>query len=199
VSRHLAARKSIHGQEFTIMAFRHWFMCLAPTCGKHIVFMTEESMPVQPGRTHGEALENGGQPMPANSGGTGCLGALIYCAGYQPKTKKDCTIHKRGTEEFAPQPVVAVDPAWTDFATKVTNAWQAFQNSGWNLALRGANNYGEYRAPPGVKNILQRSGGVVVINGGTYTVSNSLTAGVSLHRQIPGGGFGAVQSFIYHL
>ena len=181
------------------MPYRHWFMCVAPNCRKHVVFMTESELVAQPGRTHGEALENGAQPMPANSGGTGCLGLLQPCAGFDMKTNKSCTIHTRGTDTINPQPVQSTDPAWTDFTTRVHNAWSAFQNSNWNLQLRGANNFGEYRAPPAVRNVHQASGGLVVINGGTYTISNSLTAGVSLHRQIPGGGFGNVQSFIYHL
>ena len=181
------------------MPYRHWFMCGAPNCGKHVVFMTENQLPVQPGRTHGEALDNGAQPMPANSGGAGCLGLLRFCAGFDMRTNRNCTIHTRGTENFQPQPVQVVDPAWTDFTQRVHAAWTAFQNSNWNLALRGANNFGEYRATPSVRNILQASGGLVVIQGGTYTISNSLSAGVSLHRPIPGGGFGNVQSFIFHL
>jgi hypothetical protein len=182
------------------MPFRHWFICSAPSCRKHVVIVTENELPVQPGRTHGEALENGALPMPKGStGGEGCLGVLSYCSGYQMKENRACTLHSHGTDNFMVPPPATVDPAWTDFAQRVNNAWQAFAASGYNVALRGANNYREYKAPPPVLGILQTSGGVVSINGAYYTISNSLTAGVSLHRPIPGGGTGNIRSFIFHL
>jgi hypothetical protein len=164
-----------------------------------VVFITENQQPVQPGRTHGEALDNGALAMPKGSGGDGCLGALTYCSGFNMATNSKCTLHTNGTDSFMVTPPATIDPAWADFAQRVSAAWGAFASSGYNLALRGANNFREYKAPPAVLQVLQGSGGVVSINGAVYTISNSLTAGVSLHRPIPDGGSGYARSFIYHL
>lgn len=181
------------------MASRHYFRCAG--CGKHLTYVTEHEMAVQPGRTHEEALDNGAQPAAARDPGPpGCMGLITYCSGFDIQSNRACVPAHRGTESIAVAQPPAADPNWNDFAGRVTAAWTAFVNSGYSPARRGANNFGEYHPPPSVLGVLQRSGGAVLINGATYIVSNSLTAGVSLHRTIPAAHqAGTIRSFIFHL
>jgi len=177
---------------------KHYFRCSA--CGKHVVSYTEESLPLQPGSTHGKALENGGSPAMSNdTGSAGCLGALTYCSGVAATPPfAPCVPPHPGSVLLQPQPEPIADPNWTEFAQKVSNAWSAFVNSGYSPTLRGANNHREYTVKPSVRNRLQA--GVVMIGKGVYTVSSSLHADVSLHRPIPAAHqVGNIRSFIFHL
>jgi len=128
------------------------------------------------------------------------MGELIFCSGFNVKANKNCQPAHKGTESFLPAPTVVNSPEWLDFVARVSGAWGNFAASGYNVAQRGANHHREYRVPPSVQQRLQASGGVINIIGATYTVANSLTAGVSLHRAIPPAHQTAtVRSFIFHM
>lgn len=183
------------------MAWRHYFICLK--CFKHLTYITENEMPVSPGRTHQQAIENGAvqfgkdNSIPESCSG---FGEIIYCSGYNVKHNINCAPSHKGTEELVPYAPASAPPEWGDFCTRVENGWQTFVNGNYAPALRGVNNNREYRTPPAVKNILQSSGGTVKIGNATYSISNSLTAGVSLHRTIPQNHqVGNMKSFIFHL
>lgn len=192
--------------------YKHYFRCAA--CGKHIFITSESDIPGSPGRTHADALENGTKlfrddPDDPDDPSCGGLGVMRYCSGTnlssggdwkKPGDYVNCTAHTRGTEEIRVHTPSAPPVEWTDFGTRVDNAWQAFVNSGYSPALRGVNNHREYRTDAKVSNILRASGGVVSINGGVYSVSTSLSAGVSLKRGIPPAHQqGNMVSFIWHL
>lgn len=182
------------------MAARHYFLCGA--CKKHVTYVTEFDAVDQPGRTHSEALTNGGVPAARRDvGGEHCLGVLTYCSGVDvTNNMRPCGTHARGTEILHVRPVPTGNKDWVDFERRVSTAWNAFVASGYSLALRGVNNHREYRPTPAVHRVLQGGGGVVQIDGAVYVVSNSLTAGVSLHRSIPAAHrHGNAQSFIFHL
>jgi hypothetical protein len=117
-----------------------------------------------------------------------------------PDTYKPCVPAHQGSALFEPAPEPKGDPVWQAFADRVNAAWDLFVANNYAPAFRGANNNREYRPPTGVSRHLQGSQGAVVIRGATYTISNSLTAGVSLHRTIPvTHQVGNMRSFIYHL
>jgi hypothetical protein len=179
--------------------YKHYFRCAA--CRKHAVTFTEEATPWVPARTHGAALEAGASPAVKNDdSGEDCLGVLSYCSGVDPRTFARCGMQHGGSERFEPPEEPKDNPEWTDFVGRVAAAWAAFVESGYDPARRGANNNREYRAPGGVRQGLQRSGGVVSIGGAAYVVSNSRHADVSLHRPIPAAyQVGNIRSFIFHL
>jgi hypothetical protein len=141
--------------------------------------------------------------LPAVSSDPGprdCIGVLTYCSGFDIRRNAPCVPTHRGTLTFNPPPPPAHNQEWEDFAGRVSAAWTVFASSGYNLALRGANNHREYRAPSGVLAVLRNSGGAVVISGGLYSLATSFTADVSLHRTIPAAHqAGNIRSFIYHL
>jgi hypothetical protein len=183
------------------MAWKHSFRCLK--CGKHLTFLTEYEMPVQPGRTHGEALDNGAvhtvgnNTIPDNCSG---FGLIVYCSGYDIQNNRDCVPGHKGSYEVVVSAPSAAPPEWGDFCTRVQNGWQNFVNSNYSPALRGVNNFREYHVPPSVSNILRSSGGMVRIGEAVYTVSDSRIAGVSLHRTIPAvHQVGNMKSYIFHL
>lgn len=181
------------------MPYEHYFRCAA--CQKHVIYVTLEAVPVQPGATHGAALKGGAFPAVKKDAGVGdsCIGRLAYCSGFDKMGKPTCPPHP-GTRELAPPPEPPANPDWTDFAGRVSAAWLAFVDSGYAPAKRGANNNREYKATPAVLGVLQSANGVVRIGGAVYVVSNSFTAGVSLHRPIPAAHqSGHMLSFIYHL
>lgn len=175
------------------MAFKHYFRC--GTCGYHVTFATTDAPPVQPGRTHDEAIKNGALKMGANDPSPmGCIGVISYCSGMDPKTLIPCPSHHPGTEKLYDPPAPVANPEWTTFAGIVQAAWQLYVNSNYAMTLRGPNHDHSYHPGPGVRTVLQGSGGVVKIHGGLYTVSNSLTSGASLKRDAVGHA-----TFIYHL
>ncbi len=183
----------ISGQEEKVV-YEHYYRCAA--CQKHVKFRTEDSVPVQPGRTHGEALNNGAiKYAPNDPPGTGCIGALSFCSGVIIPSMKPCgTGHQGGTVQIADPPPPPANPDWSDLVNRIQAAWQLYVNSGYAMVNRGPNHDRSYRPGNGVRMVLQGSGGVVTINGALYTVSNSLTSDASLKRNVPGQA-----TFIFHL
>ena len=188
-------------------AYRHMFSCTA--CGKHVFTISESATVAGIGRTHDEALENGSKAFKSDPDTLSCggLGTMKYCSGsyvkkggdaMSPEAYKACVPPHKGTEEIKPFVPSAPSAEWVDFARRVKDGWDALVASGYSNTLRGVNNYREYKASGKVSAVLQSCGGVVAIDGGNYTISNSLLAGVSLKRQMP-GAVGAIQSYIYHL
>lgn len=186
------------------MAFEHYFICIA--CQQHIKTVTEESAPFQPGLTHNQAASNGALSTIRSSrsskpiDATSCLGQIVYCSGFNVKANKKCVPAHKGTVELKTAPKPKPDPDWEKFTDKVSQAWESFVESGYNLAKRGVNNKKEYKLSQKVRSRLSNAGGTLNIAGGTYTVSESTTAGVSLHRAIPNKHTnGYIKSFIFHL
>lgn len=188
--------------------YKHYYRC--GLCGKHVTSLTEGNVPSPPALRHDEALEEGGRPAASGDPlSTTCIGQLSFCSGAQlvdkanwqkPESYRNCVPAHAGTVYFAPAPEPAPNPDWTDFAGRVGTAWAAFVAGGYAPALRGVNNNREYKAPAKVKQVLQGSGGAVTIGDAVYTISNSLHAGVSLHRPIPAAyQIGNMRSFIFHL
>ncbi len=173
------------------MYYKHFFQCLK--CKGHVVEISDSDVAVAPGRTHWEALENGGQPMTRQVGPT-CLGSIIYCAGFDKFGHPCGGNHPRGTETYNDPPSPPPNPDWNEFANRVHAAWQLYVNSGYNIALRGPNHDRAHRTAPAVAQVLQRCGGIVNINGGLYKTSISLTTDSSLKRNAGGHAV-----FIYHL
>jgi hypothetical protein len=180
--------------------YKHFFRC--GYCGSHVVTFTEESIPVPPARLHGEALDSGALPaITKNTAGTECPGVLSFCSGVRLDAKfTPCNNPQhKGTEQFQPQPEPKEDPEWNDFVQRVDAGWQNFVASGYSPALRGVNNHHEYRLPTAVSRRLQSAQGAIIIGGVTYTISNSLSAGASLHRKIPTAHqIGNIRSYIFH-
>jgi len=175
------------------VVFQHYFRCAA--CGYHVTYCTQDNTPVQPGRTHGDALSNGAVKLgSADPSGAGCLGVLSYCSGMDIKTMKPCVPTHAGTKQVSDPPPPPANPDWSDLVGRVQTAWQVYVNSGYAMAQRGPNHDRSYRPGNGVRLVLQGAGGVVNISGATYTVSNSLTSDASLKRNVPGQA-----TFIFHL
>ena len=175
------------------MYYKHYFQCGA--CKGHVVECTDSSVAVAPGHTHWQALENGAEPMIAHGGPVPtCMGVITYCAGFDKFGKPCGGHHAKGTDTFADPPSPPPNPDWQEFATRVHTAWQAYVNSGYNIAQRGPNHDRAHKTRPGVAQILQRSGGMINISGGLYKTSISLTSDASLKRNA-----GGHPVFIYHL
>jgi len=174
------------------MYYKHYFQC--GKCKGHVVELTDSEMAIPPGRTHSEALENGGEPMIKNTVVPLCLGVLTYCAGFDKFGQKCGGNHPKGTDIFNDPPSPPPNPDWTEFANRVHAAWQLYVNSGYNIANRGPNHDRAHRTAAGVSLVLQRSGGMVSIQGGLYKSSISRTTDASLQRNAGGHAV-----FIYHL
>jgi len=175
------------------VVFKHYFRCAG--CGYHVIYCTEGAVPVQPGRTHGDALKNGAVSSTEHDASPpGCIGVLSYCSGMDPKTLKPCPTAHPGTKQVSDPPPPTPNPDWNDFADRVQAAWVVYVNSGYDVASRGPNHDRAFHPGQGVQRVLQGSAGVLTIHGGLYTVSNSLTSDASLKRNVPGQA-----TFIYHL
>ncbi len=181
------------------MFYKHYFLC--ENCKKHIITVTEWDTPWIGASFHRDALKNGAIAAASNeTGGETCPGRVTYCSGYDVKAGRNCAPGHRGSQQIHIRPKPTGNADWEAFCGRVTAAWDAFVQSGYSSAARGANNHREYKPTPGVLRVLQGAQGAVNVNDAIYTISNSLTAGVSLHRSIPAQyQRGNMKSFIYHL
>lgn len=179
----------------------HKFIYKCVVCGTETSVLGESGTVVSPGATHGEAVRNGMSVY-----GEERINGASRIASRNTEMKDICGGFGRmvfvRSATYNPQPPPVTTPAgWDDFAARVHGFWQAFKNSGYDVALRGVNNRGTtgYQAIPDKIRTYLSNHQTVNINGGTYTVSNSVSGGVSLHRTIPvRGQNGTVCSFIYH-
>jgi hypothetical protein len=177
------------------MPFKHYFQC--QTCKQHLITYSDAEMPISPGHNHYTALANGALPRATSNRAmttTSCLGRIMYCAGFDKFGVPCGGNHARGTEAYNPDPPPRPNAEWKELAERVDAAWHAYVTSGYSPALRGPNHDRSYRIRPGALDVLRSSGGLVVIHGGVYTVSNSLTSDVSLKRNA-----GGHMTFIFHL
>lgn len=176
------------------MVYEHYFICVG--CNSHVKYRTVNSTAVQPGRTHSEALKNGGVPGVAHppAGGPGCMGTLTFCSGMHPRSLAPCAPAHSGTAVINDPPAPPTNPVWDNFANHVTATWNLYVANAYALAFRGPNHDRAFPTAPAVFQVLQNSGGVVTIGGALYTVSISLTTDASLHRYPAGHA-----TFVYHL
>jgi hypothetical protein len=175
------------------MYYKHYFIC--GKCKTHLTYKTDVELPISPGRTHWEALENGADLMTKGSvAGPTCLGVMSYCAGFDKMGHPCGGNHKKGTDIFQDPPAPPSNPDWDDFVNRVNAAWQVYVNSGYAPAHRGPNHDRSYKVPNRVSAVLQASGGMVQIGGGYYSSSTSLTSEASLKRNA-----GNHHTFIFHL
>jgi hypothetical protein len=150
----------------------------------------ESGVPVSPGFTHGEAVDNG-TAINSDVDSFACkgLGKMLYSSSVV----------------IMPPPQPPAPPAgWDVFCQRVDQGWQAFRNSGWDTTLRGINNRGTPQyvatAQP-IRTYIRNNNGIIVISGGTYFSAESSTAGVSLKRTIPSSANvpPTIRAYIYHL
>jgi hypothetical protein len=94
---------------------------------------------------------------------------------------------------------------WAAFVQQVDAGWCTLRDSNFNIQYRGVNiSPKTYSAPPSVLQRLQSTGSAL-IRGGSYKVSGSQSANLSLHRTMPKASWTTnshgdlVKSYVFHL